>query len=199
MPFLRQSAEYYFGTPKEDWLRVVLNRIEPRLFEECFIGWASSLRADAAELIAIDGKTLRRSGEAAAGRQPLHLVSAWASTQRLVLCQQAVETKDNECAAILAILGRLSLKGALVTIDAIATNPTIAQAITDGGGDYVLTLKQNQPTLRREVETYFADPRTARNHSSTSSSALTIMPALRKSRTVASTSVPACAAPIAAR
>jgi predicted transposase YbfD/YdcC len=158
--FLRQYAEYHFGTPKEDWLRVVLNRIDPALFEACFLSWATALRPDSADLIALDGKTVRRSGHAAAGQPALHLVSAWASTQRLVLCQAAVDAKQNECAAMLAILARLSLKGALVTIDAIATNPAIAQAITAGGGDYVLALKKNQPSRYQEVEAYFADPRT---------------------------------------
>jgi len=158
--FLRQHAEYHFGTPTEDWLRVVLNRIDPALFEACFLSWAATLRGDAADLIALDGKTVRRSADAPAGRRALHLVSAWASSQRLVLCQEAVDAKENECAAMLAILQRLSVTGALVTIDAIATNPTIAQAITERGGDYVLALKKNQPGLYQEVETYFADPAT---------------------------------------
>ncbi|WP_173981915.1 ISAs1 family transposase, partial [Magnetospirillum sp. SS-4] len=109
---------------------------------------------------ALDGKTLRRSGDTGNGTKPLHLVSAWASTQRLVLCQEAVDTKDNECAAILSILERLSIKGALVTIDAIATNPAIAQAITDAGGDYLLALKRNQPSLHDDVARYFGDPDT---------------------------------------
>jgi predicted transposase YbfD/YdcC len=159
--FLRCHAEYHFGTPKEDWLRVVLNRIDPALFEAGFMAWAKTLRADAPDLIALDGKTLRRSGDEAAGLKPLHVVSAWASTQRLVLAQEAVDAKDNECAAILAILGRLDVEGALVTIDAIATNPTVAETITKAGGDYVLALKRNQPTLHGEVETYFADPATS--------------------------------------
>jgi predicted transposase YbfD/YdcC len=158
--FLRRYGEYFFGTPKEDWLRVVLNRIDPALFEACFRSWALSLRADAPDLIALDGKTARRSGDEAAALKPIHLVSAWASTQRLVLAQEAVDAKDNECAAILSILDRLSVKGALVTIDAIATNPAIASAITDKGGDYILALKRNQPTLHDEVETYFSDPAT---------------------------------------
>jgi predicted transposase YbfD/YdcC len=158
--FLKRYSEYFFGTPKEDWLRVVLNRINPALFDACFTAWATSLRPDGADLIALDGKTLRRSGDSAAARKPLHLVSAWASTQRLVLCQEAVDVKENECAAILAILGRLSVKGALVTIDAIATNPAVAEAITAGGGDYVLALKRNQPTLHDEVVSYFDDPAT---------------------------------------
>ena len=160
LTFLKTYAEYFFGTPKEDWLRVVLNRIDPALFEACFTSWVQSLRPDAPDLIALDGKTVRRSGDVAAGLKPIHLVSAWASTQRLVLAQEAVDTKDNECTAILAILDRLAIKGALVTIDAIATNPTIAKAITDKGGDYILALKRNQPTLHDEVVTYFDDPAT---------------------------------------
>jgi predicted transposase YbfD/YdcC len=158
--FLTGYGEYFFGTPKEDWLRVVLNRIDPALFEACFTSWARTLRADAPDLIALDGKTVRRSGDEAGGLKPIHLVSAWASTQRLVLAQEAVDAKDNECAAILSILDRLPLKGALVTIDAIATNPAMAKAITDKGGDYLLALKRNQPTLHDEVAAYFADPAT---------------------------------------
>jgi predicted transposase YbfD/YdcC len=158
--FLREHSEYFFGTPKEDWLRVVLNRIDPVLFEACFMAWARVVRPDAPDLIALDGKSLRRSGDEAAGLKPLHLVSAWASTQRLVLAQEAVDAKENECTAILAILERLSVKGALVTIDAIATNPTMATAIVDKGGDYILALKRNQPTLHDEVAAYFDDPAT---------------------------------------
>jgi predicted transposase YbfD/YdcC len=160
LPFLREHAEYFFGTPKEDWLRVVLNRIDPTLFSACFTAWATQLRPDAVDLIALDGKTARRSGDAGRGLPPIHLVSAWASTQRLVLAQEAVDAKDNECAAMLAILERLTLKGALVTIDAIATNPSMAKAITDKEGDYLLALKRNQPTLHDEVAAYFDDPAT---------------------------------------
>jgi predicted transposase YbfD/YdcC len=161
LAFLRGYGEYHFGTPKEDWLRTVINRIDPALFEACFTGWALSLRPDAPDLIALDGKSLRRSGDAAAGTRPLHLVSAWASTQRLVLAQEPVDAKENECAAMLAILERLELKGALVTIDAIATNPAMAQAITDRGGHYLLALKRNQMALHREVEAFFSDPAAA--------------------------------------
>lgn len=157
LPFLRRYSEYFFGVPGEDWLRALLNRIDPALFEACFMSWAVSLRPDAADLIALDGKSLRRSGDSRTAQPPLHLVSAWASSQQLVLAQAPVDAKENECAAMLAILKRLSIKGALVTIDAIATNPEIAKAITDAAGDYLLALKSNQPTLHAEVETYFAD------------------------------------------
>jgi predicted transposase YbfD/YdcC len=161
LDFLRKYGEFHFGVPKEDWLRVVVNRIDPALFEACFMAWARSLRADAADLIALDGKSLRRSGDPGAELRPVHLVSAWASTQRLVLAQEAVAAKDNECAAMLAILERLTLKGALVTIDAIATNPAMAAAVLAGGGDYLLALKRNQPTLHGEVAAVFDDPATS--------------------------------------
>lgn len=82
LEFLRGYGEYHFGTPKEDWLRTVINRIDPALFEACFSDWALSLRPDAPDLIALDGKSLRRSGDTAAGQKPLRLVAAWASTQR---------------------------------------------------------------------------------------------------------------------
>ncbi len=160
LDFLRRHGEYPFGTPRQDWLRVVLNRIDPALFEACFTSWARTLRADAPDLIALDGKTLRRSGDEARNHKPLHVVSAWASTQRLVLAQEAVDAKDNECAAILAIVERLDIKAALVTIDAIATNPAVAHAVTAAGGDYLLALKRNPPSLHDEVRAYFADPST---------------------------------------
>jgi predicted transposase YbfD/YdcC len=86
------------------------------------------------------------------------MVSAWATTERLVLAQEAVDEKANECAAIPEVLDRLDLKGALVTVDAIACNPTIAEAITSRGGAYLLAVKANQPTLCREIAAYFADP-----------------------------------------
>lgn len=159
--FLREHGEFFFGIPKEDWLRVVMNRIDPALFEACFLAWVDTLRPhDGRDLIAFDGKTVRRSGDGGEGLAPVHLVSAWASSQRLVLAQEAVAEKTNECAAIRAILQRLSIKGALVSIDAIAANPAMAGAITDAGGDYVLALKRNQPSLHDEVAAYFDDPDT---------------------------------------
>ena len=93
LDFLRTFSEYHFGTPKEDWLRVLMNRIDPTLFQECFTSWAMELRPDAVGLIAIDGKTSRRSHDRRRGQKPLHLVSAFATTQRLVLAQEAVDEK----------------------------------------------------------------------------------------------------------
>ena len=158
LSFLRSFSEFHFGTPCADWLRVVMNRIDPELFQACFTGWALALHPDAPKLIALDGKTSRRSHDRSRGRKALHLVSAWATSERLVLAQEAVEEKQNECAAIPDILDRLDLAGALVTIDAIACNPAIATAITDRKGDYLLAVKANQPTLHGEIARYFDDP-----------------------------------------
>jgi len=158
LPFLRKFSEFHFGTPCADWLRVVMNRIDPDLFQEVFTDWATALRLDAPKLIAIDGKTSRRTHNRSRGQRALHMVSAWATSERLVLAQEAVDEKANECTAIPEVLDRLDLKGAVVTIDAIACNPTIAEAITTRGGDYLLAVKANQPTLHREIAAYFADP-----------------------------------------
>jgi predicted transposase YbfD/YdcC len=156
LDFLRRFLPYHWGVPCADWLRVVMNRIDPDLFGACFTAWAEAQRG-AAELdvIAIDGKTSRRSHDRSKGRKALHLVSAWATRERLVLGQEAVDEKSNETTAIPALLARLVVDGALVTIDAIACNPAIARTITDAGADWLLAVKDNQPTLRGEMLSYF--------------------------------------------
>ena len=158
LAFLRRFQPYYWGVPCEDWLRVVMNRIDPDLFAACFTAWATEQRGEAGvALVAIDGKTSRRTHDRGKGRKALHLVSAWATGERLVLGQQAVDEKSNEITAIPALLARLALDGALVTIDAIACNPTIARTITEAGADYLLAVKDNQPTLHGEMRSYFDD------------------------------------------
>lgn len=116
------------------------------------------MREDEPDIIAIDGKTSRRSHARSKGREPLHLVSAWASRQRLVLGQQACEAKSNEITAIPLLLERLALTGALVTIDAMGTQRAIAATIRKGGGDYLLSLKENWPATFKDVAAFFADP-----------------------------------------
>lgn len=161
LPFLRRFLPYHHGIPGARWLNILMNRIDPDLFSECFMSWASELRPDAPSLVAIDGKTSRRSHDRAAGKAALHLVSAFATHEKLVLGQEAVDTKSNEVTAIPALLERLAasgaLTGALVTIDAIACNPAIAQAIVDHGADYLLAVKANQPSLLFEMECFFED------------------------------------------
>ncbi len=161
LSFLRRFLPYERGIPSHDTLGDVISALDPELFKTCFTSWAAGLRDDGPEVIAIDGKTSRRTHARANGREPLHLVSAWASRQRLVLGQEAVDEKSNEIVAIPLLLERLALQGALVTIDAIGTQAKIAEAIVDGGGDYLLSLKANRPALLAEVEAFFADPAVA--------------------------------------
>ena len=148
--FLRRLLPYKVGIPSHDTLNDVINAIDGGLFAECFTTWVEGLReptpacATAPEVVAIDGKTSRRSHDRSKDRGPLHLVSAWASSQRLVLGQQACEAKSNEITAIPLLLERLALCGALVTIDAMGTQTRIAQAIIDRGGDYLLALKDSR-------------------------------------------------------
>jgi len=159
--FLRRHLPYAHGVPGERWLTILMNRINPGLFSAAFSDWVRESWPDKAGLVAIDGKTSRRSHDRSAGAPPLHLVSAFATTARLVLAQEAVPDKAGELAAIPLLLERLGaedgLRGALVSIDAIATNTAVAQAITAQGADYLLAVKANQPTLRAEVEAAFAE------------------------------------------
>jgi predicted transposase YbfD/YdcC len=161
LSFLRRYLPYHHGLPGGRWLTLLMNRIDPGLFAAAFTSWVRETWPDRPDFVAIDGKTSRRSHDRSAGKAPLHLVSAFATTARLVLGQEAVADKSNETTAIPVLIERLAvndgLKDALVSIDAIATNATIATAITDAGADYLLAVKANQPTLRAEVERYFDD------------------------------------------
>lgn len=155
LSFLRGFAEFHHGIPCADWLRSVMNRIDPDLFAACFTSWVAACWPDKPELVAIDGKTSRRSHNRKTGQKALHLVSAFATTSRLVLGQEAVDEKSNEVTAIPALLERLDLAGALVSIDAMGCNPTIAQSIRDAEADYLLAVKDNQPTLHADIKSYF--------------------------------------------
>jgi predicted transposase YbfD/YdcC len=160
LDFLRRYLPYAEGVPGERWLTILMNRINPALFSAAFSDWVRESWPDRVDLVAIDGKTSRRSHDRSAGVGPVHLVSAFATTSRLVLGQEAVPDKAGELAAIPVLLERLGaergLEGALVSIDAIATNATVAEAIVAQGADYLLAVKANQPTLRAEIEAGFA-------------------------------------------
>jgi predicted transposase YbfD/YdcC len=170
LDFLRQHLPYVHGVPGGRWLTILMNRINPALFSATFTAWVRATWPDRPDFVAIDGKTSRRSHDRAAGEAPLHLVSAFATTSRLVLGQEAVPDKANELTAIPALLARLGeqdgLRGAVVSIDAIATNATIATAITAVGADYLLAVKANQPTLRADIAACFQDapPQTIASH-----------------------------------
>ncbi len=155
--FLRRFRPYADGIPSHDALNDVINALDADLFATCFTAWVEDLREAGPDIVAVDGKTSRRSHARARGREPLHLVSAWASRQRLVLGQQATDAKSNEITAIPLLLERLALTGALVTIDAIGCQTKIAEAIIGKGADYLLAVKANWPALHGEIERYFAD------------------------------------------
>src|SRR5215218_3403905 len=158
LAFLRRFLPYKHGIPSHDTLTGVLAALDPALFKACFVRWVEGLCEVEPDLIAIDGKTSRRTHARSKEREPLHLVSAWASRQRLVLGQEAVSGKSNEITAIPLLLERLALKGALVTIDAIGAQVEIARTILECGGDYLLALKANRPATFKDVEAFFADP-----------------------------------------
>lgn len=161
LAFLRRFLPYHHGVPGSRWLNMLMNRIDPGLFSTAFTSWVRESWPDRLDLVAIDGKTSRRSHDRGAEKAPLHLVSAFATTSRLVLGQEAVADNTNEITTIPLLIERLAanngLKDALVSIDAVATNPTIASAIRDAEAHYLLAVKANQPTLRAEIERYFAD------------------------------------------
>ena len=157
LEFLRRLLPFERGVPSHDTLCDVISALDPELFKAAFAAWVEGLREAEPDIVAIDGKTSRRSHDRGKGRGPLHLVSAWASRQRLVLGQEATAEKSNEITAIPLLLERLALTGALVTIDAMGATPKIAQAVLDRGADYLLALKTNQGHLFEEAELYFKD------------------------------------------
>ena len=156
--WLREFLELPHGIPSHDTFGRVFSVLAPGAFEACFRAWVEAIRAVIpGEIIAVDGKTLRRSHDRAAGLGPLHLVSAWAGANRVVLGQVATQAKSNEITAIPQLLALLQIKGCIVTIDAMGCQTKIAEQIIAQGGDYLLALKGNQETLEREVEEAFID------------------------------------------
>jgi len=149
--WLKRFLKLPNGIPSHDTFERVFDRLNPQAFQACFRQWVQAVQdALCIEHVAIDGKTLRGSGSAKLG--PLHLVSAWATAQRLSLGQVAVDAKSNEITAIPALLELLDLNGALVTIDAMGCQKAIARKITDQGADYILTVKDNQEHLLADIQ-----------------------------------------------
>src|SRR5208337_1604156 len=139
------------GTPSHDQLGIILAKLDPVAFQRCFVSWTAALTKTASEVIAIDGKTVRRSYGKKGVEEPIHVVSAFAAHQRMVLGQTKVGDKSNEIVAIPALLELLAIVGAVVTIDAMGCQREIAQKIIDKKADYILALKGNQGTLRDDV------------------------------------------------
>jgi predicted transposase YbfD/YdcC len=151
------------GVPSHDTFNRVFAALDPARFEACFLAWVRATRpAVPAGVIAVDGKTVRRSHDRHRGKAAIHLVSAWAAEQRLVLAQTMVDDKTNEIAAIPAVLRALEVRGCLVTIDAMGCQRAIAQQVLDQGGEYVLALKDNQPSLAADVQECFAQAQRTR-------------------------------------
>jgi len=168
------SAVETFGREKERWLRTflalpggipshdtfgrVFARLDPEEFRRCFLTWVRAVVGEPEpQVVAIDGRTLRRSHDRRAGKEALHLVSAWATTSGLVVGQVATDAKSNEITAIPVLLRLLDLEGAVVTTDAMGCQTAIAAQIVEQRGDYVLALKDNHPTMHERIRLTFAD------------------------------------------
>ena len=155
LAWLRTFLRLENGIPSHDTFGRVFAMLDPAGLVACIRQWLEEVGCQLGQHVAIDGKTLRGSFDTAAGRSPLHLVSAWASETRLTLGQVAVDAKSNEITAIPLLLELLELKGATVTLDAMGCQKEIAQQIIDRGGQYVLALKDNQPKLQEAVAAEF--------------------------------------------
>jgi predicted transposase YbfD/YdcC len=144
------------GVPHADTYRRVFERINPEALQPCFLGWVNQVvESIGAQVIPIDGKTVRGSYDREKKQSALHLVSAWASEHRMMLAQVKVDSKSNEITAIPALLKLLDITGCIITIDAMGTQTAIAQQIVDQQADYLLSLKANHPTLYAQVQAWF--------------------------------------------
>jgi predicted transposase YbfD/YdcC len=154
--WLGQFLELPAGIPSHDTFNRVLRLVDPVELQSCFLRWMQAVaEVTDGEVVAIDGKALRRSFAKGTAKRAIHMVSAWATANGVVLGQRKVDTKSNEITAIPALLALLALKGCIVTIDAMGCQRDIAQKIVTQGADYVLALKGNQPTLEQAVERFF--------------------------------------------
>jgi len=156
--FLRDFLDLEHGLPSHDTFNRVLRLLDPVQFGTCFRQFMAAFAAACQGVIAIDGKVSRRSYDHASGKSALHMVSAWGCEQRLVLAQIATDAKSNEITAVPKLLEMLSLKGTIVTADALNCQREIAQQIVAQGGNYALALKGNQGTLHADVRTFLDDP-----------------------------------------
>ena len=144
------------GIPSHDTFRRVFMLLEPEAFEQCFMQWMAELsESSGGRLIAVDGKTIRRSLDAAGGKAAVHMVSAWCDANEMVLGQLATDEKSNEITAIPRLLKLIDIAGAVVTVDAMGCQKEIAETIVEEGGDYVLQLKGNQGGLHDETVQLF--------------------------------------------
>jgi predicted transposase YbfD/YdcC len=158
---LRRFLPFRDGTPSHDQLGDILATLDATEFQRRFVAWVAKLIGVSADVIAIDGKTSRRTADKRRGKAAIHVVSAFAARQRLVLGQIKVADKSNEIVAIPALLDMLAVEGAVVTIDAMGCQREIARKVLDKKADYILALKGNQGTLREDVELFAAEQKAA--------------------------------------
>jgi predicted transposase YbfD/YdcC len=161
LALLRRFRPFRDGTPSHDHLGDIFATLDAEQFQRCFVSWVAWLTGTPAEVIAIDGKTSRRSYQKKGGKAPIHMVSAFAARQRLVLGQVKVAAKSNEIVAIPKLLEMLEIRGAIVTIDAMGCQRDIAEKIVAKKADYVLALKGNQGSLREDVELFATEQKAA--------------------------------------
>jgi len=157
LEFLRRFRPFRDGTPSHDHLGDIFAALDAEQFQQCFAAWVAAVTGAPAGVIAIDGKALRRSYQKKNAKAPIHMVSAFAARQRLVLGQVKVAEKSNEIVAIPKLLDMLAIEGAIVTIDAMGCQREIAAKIMDKKADYILALKGNQGMLRADVEVLGAE------------------------------------------
>lgn len=156
--WLSRFLDLTSGIPSHDRFNAIFAAIKPAEFEKCLLGWITALHdITDGQVIAIDGKTLRRSFDAASSKSAIHMVSAWATANHISLGQVVVDAKSNEITAIPKLLEMLELSDALVTIDAMGCQTEIARKIVDAGADYCLAVKDNQPTLHQGIDDFFDD------------------------------------------
>jgi predicted transposase YbfD/YdcC len=157
LELLRRFRPFEHGTPAHDHLGDIFATLDAQAFQRCFVDWVAALTKTPAEVVAIDGKTSRRSGDKKGSKQPIHMVSAFAARQRLVMGQVAVAEKSNEIVAIPALLDMMAIEGAVVTIDAMGCQRNIAKKIIAKKADYIIALKGNQGTLHDDVKVFVAE------------------------------------------
>lgn len=166
--WLDEVLELPHGTPSQDVFLAVFAALDPEAFSGVFRAWLGVLRTRlglTGKHIAVDGKTSRRSFDAARGRSAIHTVSAWLSDEGLVLGQRKTSDKSNEITAIPELLRSISIRGATITVDAMGCQTEIAKTIVDKGGQYLLAVKENQPALQRDIVATFAEADDARRRS----------------------------------
>jgi predicted transposase YbfD/YdcC len=174
LDLLRRFRPFLEGVPSHDHLGDILASLDAEHFQRCFVAWVASLTGAPEGVVAIDGKTVRRSKGSRNVEEPIHMVSAFAVRQRLVLGQVKVADKANEILAIPKLLDMLAIEGAIVTIDAMGCQRAIAQKVLDKKADYIFALKGNQGTLRDDVELFASEQKASDFKDATVSRAKTV-------------------------